>query len=180
MFGDQLSSLHDFVFLISVFLLIFVSFFFLLNGCEAESSNWKLRYVSESLSFCLQNHLWWISWLFAVAICLQVFAIGSKFQAENLRNTYGHYTAYVILLLHICFSICAVVEFREDGTANSNLNWWIYKNVNEKQMHYFSTACLLFDLFLLHLTFFNMSEAGFTECSYAVPQKTDNVQTHHT
>ena len=178
MFCGELSSLHDFVFLVSVFLLICVSFFFLLNGCEAESSNWKLRYVSESLSFCLQNHLWWISWLFAVAVCLQVFAIASKFQAQNLRNIYGHYTAYVILLWHTCFSICAVVEFREDGEAKSHLNWWIYKNVNEEQMHYFSTACLLFDLFFLHLIFFSMSVASMTECSYAsVPHVKDNVQT---
>lgn len=176
MFREQSSSLHDVFFLISVFLMICISFFFLLNGCETESSTWKLRYVSESLSFCLQNHLWWISWLLAVAICLQVLAIASKFQAENLRNTYGHYTAYVILLWHICFSICAVVEFREDGTANSNLKWWIYKNVNEEQMHYFSTACFLIDLFVLHLIYFNMSVASYQNCSvtYTLP-KTDDV-----
>lgn len=167
MFRGELSSLYDFVFLVSVFLLICVSFFFLLNGCDTNSSNWKLRYVSESLSFCLQNHLWWIGWLFAVAICLQVFAIASKFHAENLRNTYGHYTAYVILLWHTCFSICAVVEFREDGTAKSNLNWWIYENVNEEQMHYFSTACFLFDLFFLHFIYFSMSLASITKRSYA-------------
>lgn len=178
MFANQLSSLHDFVFLFSVLLLICVSFFFLLNGCDTKASNWKLRYVSESLSFCLQNHLWWISWLFAVAICLQVFAIASKFDAKNLRNIYGHYTAYVILLWHICFSICAVVEFREDGTAKSNLDWWMYKNINEEQMHYFSTSCLLFDLFFLHLIFFNMSLAGFSKCSYkSVQENIDYVET---